>query len=720
MPDVRGGFSIGVDIGGTFTDCAVLTPQGDVLVGKVPTVRSDRAQGFFDSLEAAGAQIGLSISELLTRTDRLSHGTTVGINALLTREGARVGLLATKGHGSAIRIMDNFGRVTGVAIEEVLDYSRSRQPQQFLDRRHIVEITQRMDYAGRVVVALDTAEVEAAARYLVSEEVEAVAVSYLWGFVNPAHELETAALLGTLMDGVFISLAHQTDPRLGEYERTATTVLNSYIGPVMNAYIDDIARGARERGFDGEVLFAHAGGGLVTAAIAGRQPIITLQSGPVGGVVATVAAAALGNDANVIATDMGGTTLDVSVIHNGETAVSDSATVEQHRIRLRKVDVESVGAGGGSIAWIDSETGMLRVGPHSAGAVPGPVCYGRGGTEPTVTDADVVLGILNPNGVLGGGIRLDGGAAREAIGLLASQLGMEIDQCAAGIVAIVDSRMEDLVRRVTLQRGHDPRDFSLWAYGGAAGAHAALYAQGLGVSTVVVPMAELASIWSALGVAAAPLIRTLQASLYLISPFEQQDVDRLEAAFAALERDVLADCEAMGVVPADVVIDRGASLKYALQVFEVETPVAEGAIDLDGLHRIVAEFERGYERRYGTGTGYPEAGFAVTEVRVRATAPLKQLVLSSRRGASASPPDVSHRDVYWQECGRIATPVYVGRTVCPGQRFEGPALIEFSTTTVAIRPGQVAAVDGLGSIRIDLDPQRAPSPSRPESGVARA
>jgi N-methylhydantoinase A len=695
---------VGVDIGGTFTDTTVVTDDGHTHVGKVPSTRGNLAAGFFASIEAAAQSMGTTLGDLLARTDRLAHGTTTGINALVTREGARVGLLATKGHGDAIRIMDNSGRVTGVAIEEVLDYTRSSQPRQFLAAGDIVEVTERVDSRGEVVVALDRDALRAQVERLVESGVEALAVSYLWSFANPVHELATEEVLDELGVSAFRSFSHRIDPRLGEYERTATTVLNAYIGPLMDAYIEAIVTGARERGLPGEVLFAHSDGGLVTADVARRQPIITMQSGPVGGVIAAAAVGSAIGQPNVIATDMGGTTLDVSVIHDGRPTVSDNASVEQHALHLRKVDVESIGAGGGSIAWRDPETGTLRVGPASAGADPGPACYGRGGTAPTVTDADVVLGILNPNGVLGGDIRIDAGAAFRVVGELAAELGLDTLACAAGIVEIVDANMEDLVRRVTLQRGYDPRDFSLWAYGGQAGAHATLYAGGLGVRTVVVPMSNLASVWSSFGIGTSDVVRTLESAFYLLSPFSGAEIEKLSAAFERLDRAVVEECVAMGADAGQVTLRRSAKLKYALQVFEVDTPVPAGALGEDELAKVVRDFDRAYEQRFGENSRYEEAGFALTEIRVRGSVDWSKPPLREHEHTADEPQLKESRDVYWQEHGeRLATPVYDGDSMLPGHAIAGPAILEFPHTTVAVRPRQEMRVDELGNVLIELE-----------------
>lgn len=696
-------FLVGVDIGGTFTDCAVVDRDGRAYIGKVLTTYDDLSRGFFESVEAALANVE---QEDVTFADirRIAHGTTVGINSIVTRRGARVGLLATAGHGDAIRIMDNASRVAGTPIEHILDYSRSTQAVQFLRRTDIVEIPERIDAHGQVVVELDEKAVRTAIERLVNEGVEAIAVSYLWSFLRPEHEQRTAEIIKEIAPHIFISCSHDVAPKLGEYPRTATAVLNAYIGPSMDAYVDRIVTGATNRGYDGRILFSHCEGGLISPQTARQLPILTLQSGPVGGVVASAAVGEMIGQPNIITTDMGGTTLDVSVIHNGKPAVGDVTRLEQHELFLRKVDVESVGAGGGSIAWIDEQSGTLRVGPQSASSTPGPACYGRGGTEPTVTDADVVLGILNPQGVLGGGLKLDADAAWQAVETLGQKLGLTAEECAAGIVEIVDNHMEDLVRRVTLQRGFDPREFALWAFGGGAGAHATLYARGLGAPTVVVPINDLASVWSAYGIAKAALTRTREEPTLIESPFTESAAQALNESIDRLEERLRGEMVGMdpSIDSSTITFTRTVDMKYAMQVFEVETAVPESAIDAATCGAITEAFENNYEVLYGKGSGYSEAGFAITAVRVAAAAPWEAPEPVPAR-QTPGPAAASHRPVFWYEHGtRTETPIYDGHDIGAGVRLEGPAIIEYPDTTVVVRPAQTMHVDAIGNLLIDV------------------
>lgn len=701
--EVTSGYSIGVDIGGTFTDCAVVAPDGAVTIGKVLTTPDDLSVGFFDSIGDAASKMGLGDRELLARTTRLAHGTTVGINALVTRSGAKVGLLATKGHGDAIRIMNNFGRVTGASIEEMLDYARSSAPEQFIEPEMTKEITERLDFSGEVVVKLDEAEVAEALDQLVAAGATALAICYLWSHVNPVHELRTKEIVQARAPELYVSCSCEVAPRIGEYPRTATTLMNVYIGPLMQKYVDRIVAGAKQRGYVGEVLFATSEGGLVDTGTVKTHPISTCQSGPVSGVLGCAALGPAMGFHNLISTDMGGTSLDASVIEEGRSLLTDEAVLERHQLHLRKVDVESIGAGGGSIAWFDEAARTIKVGPQSSGAVPGPACYGRGGTEPTVTDADLLLGILDADRGLAGGLKLDRDAAEKALARLGARVGLDAVHTAAGIVEIVDSRMEDLLRRISLQKGHDPRDFVVWAFGGAAGMHASLYSRGLGISRVVVPMNDLASVWSAYGIAISDLTRTFQAPLYLQSPFDpaplSEAYDRLEAEATEYARQVAGPS-------ARLELSRTAEIKYAMQWYSVEVDVPAGPVGQKTVDEMVDTFDRSYEKRYGRGSAYREAGVTLSNLRVTVRLPWSRPPLrraEANGDGNGTTAAIAERPVFWLELKKfLPTPVYEGKGLPPETILDGPAVVEYPDTTVAVRPGQQLSVDGFGNLVISM------------------
>ena len=538
------GYLVGVDIGGTFTDCAVVLPDGRVFTGKAPSTPPDLSGGFFDALADAADSMSLGLADLLANTDRLAHGTTTGLNALLTKSGARVALVTTAGHADAIRIMNDQGRVLGSSMAEMLDWSISSVPDPILPRELVVEVHERINSQGEVVAPLRDDEVSRVAAAVADCDVEAVAVSCLWSFSNRDHERRIRDALLSALPGMHVSCSSEVAPRIGIYPRTVATVMNAQLVPLMTHYVARIAERARGLGFDKEVFFVRDDGGLVPAGEAARFPVSTLRSGPVAGVVGTAVVGEQFEQPRIIVADMGGTTFDVSVIRDGQPGRYDESVLQRQLVHLRAVDVESVGAGGGSIAWVDDRTGVLRVGPRSAGARPGPICYGQGGTEVTVTDADLVLGILNPDRALAGNLKLDRDAAFEGLARLGERLGLDAVQCAAGVVEVVDSLMEDLVRRVTVQRGQDPRDFNLWVYGGASGAHAGLFSRQLGVERIVLPLGGTASVWSALGCTLLGLRREFATSVYVQPPW---DLALVKNVLERLTEDAHAFADAIGI-----------------------------------------------------------------------------------------------------------------------------------------------------------------------------
>ena len=698
---VRDAISVGVDIGGTFTDAVAVRGDGTIVTGKSSTTPHDLSIGFFASIDEMLGELGLTELQLYESVIRLAHGTTAGINALVTRTGARTALVTTVGHGDSLRIMRGSGRTLGASVEEMLDFARSDRPAPLLEPHDVFEIVERVDAMGDVVVELRDDELERVVGLVAAGGYEAVAVSLLWGFANPVHERAIGEAIRARLPSCFVSLSHEVAPRAGEYGRTVACTMNAMIGPLMTRYIDKVVSGARRRGFSGDVLFGHVEGGLVPSEEARRLPLGTVQSGPVAGVVGSARYGRVRGEGDIVVTDMGGTTLDVSVIVGGEPSRHDETVIERQLAFLRKVEVESIGAGGGSIAWIDDTTGLLKVGPQSAGATPGPACYGRGGTEPTVTDADLVLGILDPDRPLASGLRLDLGAAQKAVATLGERLDLGLYECAAGIVEIVDTKMEDLVRRATLQRGHDPRTFTLWSFGGAGGAHAGLYASGLGVQRIVLPLGDAASVWSAFGCALLEQRRSFQSSLYLREPFDLATVADVIASLEASALDYatrhFGDIET-------VIVEHHADMKYALQVYEVETPLARQTVHPGWADEAIGRFEAVYADLYGEGTGYRAAGVVLTALRVTISEPVVTAAPRSRwaeRDAMCRPS--GRRPVYWIEArDHVDTAVYDGASLPSEAVLPGPAIIEFPNTVVAVRPGQRAIADPDGSLVIDL------------------
>jgi N-methylhydantoinase A len=694
----------GIDTGGTFTDCVVVDAAGRIVTAKAPSTPEDFSQGVLDSLALAAEKLGIGTEVLLRRTARLALGTTVGTNALLQRRGARVGLITTKGHRDVIHIMRGARGVPGLASEKVLHFPESGKPDPpIVPKTLIAEVSERVDCKGQVVVDLNEDEAEAAIRRLVAKGVEAIAVCFLWSFKHADHERRVKAMAERLAPGVFVCCSVDLVPRWGEYERTAATVINAYLGPVTGAYMERVGRRVAGAGLATPVQVMQCGGGVVPAAEAARRAFLTLDSGPVAGVLASQYLGGVLGHKHVIATDMGGTSFDVGLVHDGRPVASYQSVVNQYEYFVPRIDIRSIGSGGGSIVWIDETSRTLRVGPLSAGAAPGPVCYGRGGSEPTVTDAAVALGYLDPDYFLGGRLRLDAAAARASLEPVAGRLGMGVMEAASGAARVVEHQMADLIRKVTVHKGYDPRDFVVFAYGGAGPVHAGVYARELGAQSLLVPLGGVCSLWSALGAATADLLHIYETVDILASPF---DPSRVNERFAELEQQGRAQLGRDGVDRAAARVARSADMRYKGQINEVEVPVPAGPLDAPALATLAADFHRRYETLYGPGAGFREARVEIVTYRVRTTAVSTKPTIQASPERGPIPPAAARagtRNVYWGELGDFdSTPVFWGERLEPGNRVGGPAIIQVPDTTIVVHPGQSARLDPYGNVLVDL------------------
>jgi N-methylhydantoinase A len=689
------GYLVGVDIGGTFTDCAIVAPDGSIHKGKVPTLPQDRAASFFDAIGEAAAGLGLSLDELLEAAERIVHGTTTGTNALITRAGARVGLITTAGHRDAIAIMKGAGRLAGLDGELLLDLAGTNKPQQIVPRTLVAEVNERIDFEGEVVVELEEASAQRALELLAAEGIDALTVSLIFSPRNDVHEQRVAALARDRHPELFVTAASEVSAHVGEYERTMTGVINSYIGPLMHDYVAAIESGARERGYRGRIMYAQCAGGSITAEEAQQTPIRTVHSGPVMGTLGSVFLGERMGERNIIVTDMGGTSFDVSVIRDAAPDLREQSILERFEIALPMVYVDSIGAGGGSIAHLD-DSGGLQVGPRSAGAHPGPACYGRGGAEPTVTDADVVLGIVDPDNFLHGAAKLDRAAAERAILRLAEPLGLSLQETAAGISRIVDSKMADLLRRMSVLRGLDPREFTCFAYGGMGPVHAAAVAREVGMRRLVIPLPHIAPVWSAFGSTVADVVHVYQRPQRHLLPVE---ATALEAVFDELEEHSRTVLASEGFGDERIELHRSLRMRYAAQVHDIEVPLEPGApLDSDS---VTATFATLYEALHGEGSGHPEGGIAITTLVIRARGLTEPLALTAPPLAQA--PEWGSRQVYWYEQGGFADTVLLRlREGGVAEKLEGPLLIELPDTVVVVRPGQSAQFGELGSLTIEL------------------
>jgi N-methylhydantoinase A len=694
-------YLVGIDIGGTFTDCAIVDAAGKLLTTKVPSTPQDFSRGMMDALGAGAQALGLSLDGFCRAISFLSHGTTVGTNTIIQKRGARVGLITTKGHEDAIHIMRGSRGYAGRDIRKVVHFPETSKPAPIVPKRLIRGVSERVDCFGDIVVALNEREAELAIRELLKEGVQAIAVCFLWSFRNPAHENRVKALVQAIAPDVFVTTSVDIAPKWGEYERVTATALNAYLGPVMGDYLARLDGTLKELGYQHGLQITQCGGGTVPVARAGEAPLLTLDSGPVSGVTASMFLGTAMGEKNVITTDMGGTSFDVSIIHEGKPAYSFISNTDQYEYFLPKVDLQAIGAGGGSLARAHPETRTLTVGPDSAGAFPGPVCYGRGGTVPTVTDAQLVLGYLDPENFAGGRMKLDKDAAVRAIGELGAQLGMNPMECAAGICRIVELHMADIIRKVTVEKGFDPREFVLFAFGGAGPAHAGVFARELGVKKVVIPQRKAASTWCAFGAAAADVLHILEHTEIMPTPVPAK---RVNDSLQALESNARALMAREGIDARRQRFEFSLDVRHRGQINEVEILLPWTRLPADFELGLRKRFVRRYEQLYGRGSALPGAQLEIVVCRLRAKAltPQPRLVVSRKTSRAVPKAAVRRkRDIYWPELGkRRSTPVYDGELLPSGNRIAGPAIVETADTTVVVQPGNRLRVDALGNFEL--------------------
>lgn len=711
---------VAVDSGGTFCDCVVLDASGRITRAKAPSTPPHFEDGVLQSIAEAAHRLGISLPDLLGRTTIFAHGTTVATNVLLTRTGARVALLTTRGHEDAILIGRTMQKVAGLTESEIINVARLSKADPLVPRSRIFGIDERVDRHGQVVVPLHLDRHRAVLDRLRLEDVEAVAVCFLWSFLYPDHERLVREWLLAQGDGAagpgepragdgprwFVTTSSDLVPLMREYERASTTVLNAYLTPAVARYLQRMGGLLRQDGHQGAIAVMHSAGGVSSIEEARTRAVTLLSSGPAGGVLgAQTLAARLGFD-RVITTDVGGTSFDVSIIVDGAVSYAESPVFAKYPVALPVVDVASIGAGGGSIAWVEPETGVLRVGPQSAGARPGPACYGTGGTEPTVTDANLILGRLNPQYFLAGRLPLDRDRARDAIRTrVAERLGMSVEEAAAAVVEIVDAQMADLIRRVTVERGHDPARFVVFGYGGAAGLHVGAYAATLGCRHVVIP--KTAAVFSALGIAASDAKRVVEVSDPGRAPF---DLARWRRRFAELEAEAKRQMQAERLPMEDLVLRWFVSLQFHGQVHAVRVPVDEAELAAsDGGDRIVERFTDLYEAKYGPGTAYRKAGVEVVTFAVEAVARLPKPAVEDVPAGDPDPGRAwkEERPVYVHEAGAfIGVPIFAAERLRPGHRMPGPAVVEAEDMTIFLHPGQTLWVDGMANFRIEISKGR--------------
>lgn len=676
---------IGIDVGGTFTDLVAVDESGRLIHAKTPSTPSDQSLGVLEGLTRLAEAMGLAREALLARTERIVHGTTVATNALLERKGAKVGLLTTEGHRDVLEMREG--------LKDDRYDLRQPPPEPLVPRRLRLGVRERLRADGRIEIPLDPASLRAAIEILRAERVESVAVCYLHAWRDPRHEQATRAVLAELMAGVPVSLSSEVWPQIKEFERVSTTVVNAYVQPALARYLGRLEERLRAAGYRGPLLVMTSHGGLATVDEIVRLAAGAVLSGPAGGIAAAVQVARSMGTPDLVPFDMGGTSTDIALVRGGRAQVSSDRRFAGQRIALPSLDIVSIGAGGGSIARVDAGK-ILHVGPESAGADPGPACYGRGGVHPTVTDADLLLGYLDPERFAGGRMRLDRTAAERAIGRLAHELGCTLEEAAAGIQRVIDAKMADGVRLVSERRGVDPRGFALLAFGGAAGLHASAVARALGMSRIIVP--QLASVLSAYGMLTSDL--RIEVARSHIAETRALCAHELRALFAALEEEGRARLARAGFT-GSVRVHRSAEMRYGEQIFEIAVdldPIPFEAPDL--LERIAEAFHRRHEELYTYALRDREP--VLVNARVAVVGELRSIPEEPPRPSGPPAAPIARRRIF--EGGWREVPVFAMSALAPNQTIDGPALVESDTTTVLLRSGDRARVTARGWLDVSL------------------
>jgi N-methylhydantoinase A len=691
-------FFVGTDVGGTFTDLWVSNPKGESRVFKVPTSKNV-LDGVIDAVKLAAAHYQLDLTEFCSAIVRFGHGTTVGLNALLTNTASPTVILTTAGFGDTLEIGRLRRQTSGMNEIEMTDPFLRNQHAPLVSRRRIFEIEERIDSNGKVVVPLNEKGTRDIIRSIPASEAEAVAICTLFSVLNPSHELKLREIVRAELPEAFVCMSHEISPNVGEYARMSTTAANAALGPLAGRYLARLEATLREAGMTVPILMMTCAGGVLPTSVLNERPVYALFSGPAAGVVGSQAIGAMIGVDNILTTDIGGTSFDVGVIAKGEAIVRSEISVAGADMKVRSIDVESIGAGGGSIASVVG--GELKVGPKSAGSTPGPVCYSRGGVEPTATDADLVLGVLDPENFLGGRMKLDKAAAEHAIyQRIAQPLGISTIEAAWGIRQILDSRMSDLLRRMTVERGYNPLDFVLFANGGAGPSHAWVLSAEIGLKGFIVPAAATAQ--SAFGTANSDLAFTAERPIYIrVQPESQPAPESISLANAAFHsaREEVQRLLLSAAPGAKIAVRNRASVRFRGQTNHLEVLVEGEQFDLDAYRRLVADFSVQYERLFGRGAGFSKAGYEVTQVQTTGTVHLPP---PDMLGAGDQLTKVGSRPVFFDD-PKTPIPTSIYRTVFPppGATVEGPCIIEFPGQSVVVPPSARATADRYGNLHVE-------------------
>ncbi len=684
-------YRLGIDAGGTFTDFVIADrDSGQVRLFKALSTPSDPTKAIENGLKLISENLGVPAADVVSNCDLCINGTTVGLNALITHRGGKTGLICTAGHEDSIEIRNGHK-------EDGFRYDPEYPAATMLVPRYLRKgVRERVLSDGSVRTPMQEEDVRAACELFLKEGIETVAISFVWSVLNTAHERRAAEIVREMMPDAILTVGSELYPQIREYTRTSTAVVNAYLAPVMRKYVAAVDAYFRSLGAKQPVRYFQSNGGLAVGQVMTDRSVYAINSGPASAPQAGLYVAAPFKKKNVITVDMGGTSFDITLTKDGQTNLNKNIDFLRYRIGVPMIQVETLGAGGGSIGWIDS-LGIIQVGPQSAGSEPGPACYGQGGTEPATSDANLVLGYLNPDGLLGGKLPLDLAKARKAMAKVADPLGLTVEQAAYGMFTIVNNNMVNGIRRVSVERGYDPRDFVLVGAGGATAAHITALAREMGIDTIILP--KLASGLCAFG----QIISDVKYNYMATAPARLDNAaayKRIDKLFKEIEKQGVRHLEKDGFTKDRIAIKRSLDMRYVGQVHECTVDIGTFEINTKTIDQVKDAFHKRHEELYT----YSERHNPVEVVNIESTVYGlidKPKAPKLAKGAAADKALKGHRKAIFSADGKqVKTPIYDGEKLGAGATIKGPAIIEEVTTTIVIEPGWTAKLDASGSYLI--------------------
>lgn len=679
-------YRIGIDTGGTFTDVSLIEEKtGKSYITKVPSTPSNPSLAVLNGMKQIVEETNINLSDL----SFFIHGTTVATNALLEQKGAKTALLTTNGFKDVLQI----GRQTRPKLYDF----RARKSEPLVPRNLRLELDERIDAQGNILKEVNKDEVILLSEFLKRNQIESLAICFINSYVNPIHEYKVKQVLEELVPNISITLSCEVLPEFKEYERTSTTVTNAYVLPKMKFYLNYLKNKLKDMEIRSNLYIMQSNGGVISANTAINMPVRTMLSGPAGGVLAGTIVAKNTSNKNLITIDMGGTSLDTALIENEVPQYTTISEIEGRPIKVPMVEMHTIGSGGGSIAWIDAG-GALRVGPQSAGADPGPVCYGKGGKEPTVSDANVILGRLNPNSILGGKMKMDVEAARKVMKQkIADPLGITVEQAAEGVLKVINANMVRGIRVISIEKGHDPRDFSLMAFGGAGPLHAVDIANELGCKKVIIPPSP--GIACAIGMLMADVrhdyVKTYSTTLSDIS------LDSVNNILEELTEQAVEELEKEGFSKNNMELQASLDLRYVRQAYEINIPISDNLVlTEESLKLAVKMFHENHEKIYGFNREAEE--LELVNIRLIGLGKIKELTKeTAETDMEKSIKPISKRQVYFNDTF-VNTPIFNRNNLNSEVTIKGPAVIEQLDSTIIIYPNQEATTDNMGNLVVNL------------------